>query len=762
LGVHANTIRAWTDQGRLPCLRINSRGDRRYPAAELRRFLADAADEPTPLQLRNRPLHKRQARIAELEEQSRRAALLLSIGNEINRQVDLASILNRLVDHAQTLFKADHAAVLRVQPDKRFVVEAQRNLSLDFAPTVEQYAHLHVPTEWDGRSVHVTTSDRYRGNADELEIMRREGFVTLSVAPLLADEELVGALVIMHDRPFVWSEDDLLMFEQLGQQGGQAIWNARNWSRTTKWAAQLQSIQQLGARLTRLSTVGEIGQAICASLDQLIDYHNVRVYRVYGEDVVPVGWLGHVGPYVLEDGESLRLKVGQGITGWVAQHGVAQNLGNAAQDERSATIPGTDDDLDESLLVAPMNYDGAVIGVIVLAKLGLNKFSADDLRLLEIYAAFAAQAMANADSTERLRAQSERLAQQVANQRELLRVTESILGTLDTQTLLHEIAERLATLIFFDNIGVDVYDESAGLLRPIFARGVNAADYLGRTMSDQLGVSGYVVRSGEAELVQDELSDPRISHFDSGPQAGALIAAPLRSRDRVTGLLTVERLGAGASFTDEEFELVKLFAGHVAIALQNAETHRAVEIRAQTDALTGLKNHGALVDHIRLAVARGDSFALLMLDLDQFKEFNDHSGHEAGNVLLTRLAGVLREACRESDEIFRYGGDEFAIMLPKTSTEGALEVARKVRAAVHRIGGRRGGARVSCSVGVAVYPNDAADAGSVLVAADRALYVAKRRGRDRVATAADGLSLEGEFLPPPTPVDMTGEAYSAV
>ena len=120
--------------------------------------------------------------------------------------------------------------------------------------------------------------------------------------------------------------------------------------------------------------VREIGQAICASLDQLIDYHNVRVYRVYDDDVVPVAWLGHVGPYVLEDGDSLKLKVGEGITGWVAQHGVAQNLANAAQDERSATIPGTDDDLDESLLVAPMNYDNAVIGVIVLAKLGLKQF----------------------------------------------------------------------------------------------------------------------------------------------------------------------------------------------------------------------------------------------------------------------------------------------------------------------------------------------------------------------------------------------------
>lgn len=242
LGVHANTICAWTDQGRLPCLRINTRGDRRYPAAELRRFLADAVGESVPNQLRKRPLQQRQARIAELEEQSRRASLLLSIGNEINSQVDLGSILNRLVDHAQQLFRADHAAVLRVQPDRRFVVEAQRNLSSDFAPTVEHYAHLHIPTEWDGRSVHVTDSSKYHGTPEELDSIRGEGFVMLSVAPLSADGELVGALVLMHDRMFNWGDDDLRMFEQLGDQGGHAIRNAETWNWTTKWAAQLQSI----------------------------------------------------------------------------------------------------------------------------------------------------------------------------------------------------------------------------------------------------------------------------------------------------------------------------------------------------------------------------------------------------------------------------------------------------------------------------------------------------------------------------------------
>ena len=100
--------------------------------------------------------------------------------------------------------------------------------------------------------------------------------------------------------------------------------DARELERTATWAAQLQSISALGARLARLSTVSEIGQAICLELRSLIDYHNVRVYRVAGEDVLPVAWRGEIGEYTGEDGEQLRLKVGEGITGWVVQHGVAE------------------------------------------------------------------------------------------------------------------------------------------------------------------------------------------------------------------------------------------------------------------------------------------------------------------------------------------------------------------------------------------------------------------------------------------------------
>jgi signal transduction protein with GAF and PtsI domain len=107
---------------------------------------------------------------------------------------------------------------------------------------------------------------------------------------------------------------------------------------------------------------------------------------------------GRVGEYLDETPEQLKVRYGAGITGWVAENRAAERLDDAAKDPRAQTIPGTEDDLDESMLLAPMLFEDEVLGVLVLSKLGLRQFRADDLRLLEIYASFAAQAMANANA----------------------------------------------------------------------------------------------------------------------------------------------------------------------------------------------------------------------------------------------------------------------------------------------------------------------------------------------------------------------------
>jgi diguanylate cyclase (GGDEF)-like protein len=512
------------------------------------------------------------------------------------------------------------------------------------------------------------------------------------------------------------------------------------------WEAQIDSIAKLGTRLNHLSSVDEIGHAICAELRQLIDYHNVRVYRVRGEDVIPVAWQGQVSEYIDEDGSQLRVRLGEGITGWVAKFGIAQYLPDAARDPRGVQMPGTEPDLDESMLVAPMIYEDRAIGVIVLSKLGLDQFAPHDLRYLGIYASIAAQAIVNADISARLRAQQETLDQQLHGQRELLRVTEAILTNLDPAAVIAELADSLGRIIAVDTLGVYVHQVRQRQLSPLLARGVGADAFLSRRLPDTGGVVSEVLASGEARSVRRMGSDP-----------AALILAPLRGRDRVLGILYIKRRGERARFEAREVDLVRIFAAHASIALQNALVHRAVEIRAQMDALTGLRNHGTFREELQAAMRRDEPFALLMLDLDDFKSYNDQHGHEAGNGLLKDIAEAIRRASRESDQVYRYGGDEFSLILRRTRLRDATEVAERIRDAIREVRGADGRtASMRCSVGVATFPADGEDRASLLLAADRALYAAKRAGRDRVATAVDGLALAGEFVPPSMPVEEPG------
>jgi diguanylate cyclase (GGDEF)-like protein len=498
--------------------------------------------------------------------------------------------------------------------------------------------------------------------------------------------------------------------------------------------AQIESIAKLGTRLNRLANVAEIGSAICLELRELIDYHNVRVYRIEADDVIPVAWRGEAGVYVGEDGGQLRTRVGLGITGWVALHGRAQYLPDAARDPRARTIPGTESMLDESMILAPMRYDDRTIGVIVLSKLGLDQFGPRDLRYLGIYASIAGQAMVNAEIGERLlaqeealRRQEEALRRQADSQRELLRVTESILSNLDPGAVIEEIATSIGDIVGVDDLAIYVHEPSLGMLRPIIARGPGAERLLSLPLSDADGEAAIVLATGVTSAT---------GPLGSGEPSR--IVVPLRGKDRALGVLLLERTGADAQFEPREVDLVRLFAAHVSIALTNALTHRAVELRAQTDALTGLMNHGTFGDDLSDAIVRGAPFAVLMIDLDDFKAFNDRRGHEAGNERLKRIAEALRSACRESDEVYRYGGDEFALLLPATSAHGAMGVAQRIRLSLAQAtrgeGADSGGSR--CSIGIACHPDDGADRTTLLHAADRALYSAKRDGGDRIRLAS--------------------------
>jgi DNA binding domain, excisionase family len=581
---------------------------------------------------------------AEVAHQLQRADALRRVTSDIGSRLDLDEILERVADHAKVLFSADRAAALLLEEEGRNRMAASRGLSQSWVNAVISVngATLGAAAITARRplfSVHYRDDPRV---GDLRAAVIQEGFDTACIAPLFDGDnpEPLGILSVYHDQPHPWSDDELDTMAALATQATVAIKAAGNYAQLATWAAQLQSIQALGARLNRLRSVKEIGDAIATELRQLIDYHNVRVYRLVGDDLIPVAMQGRVGEYLDETPEQLKVKLGFGITGWVANHRVAQRLDDAAKDPRCQTIAGTEEDLDESMLLAPMLFEDEVLGVLVLSKLGLRQFRADDLRLLEIYASLAAQAMANADATEQLRQKSAALEQKVRGQRELLEITESILTTLDPPVLLGTIADRLGDLIGSDNVAIELVDHEHGGLTPVIARGVDADYYIQHWEVGEIGLAPWVLEHNEPVRIIDEFDDPRVSQPPSGPVHGSIVCVPLRGRDGAIGVLTLERLGEGRVFSDDEFELVQLFTAQASIALQNAEVHLAVRQRAQTDVLTGLLNHGTFGQQLDALIAAADPFSLVMLDLDHFKPVNDGMGHQAGDLLLDRKSVV--------------------------------------------------------------------------------------------------------------------------
>ena len=224
------------------------------------------------------------------------------------------------------------------------------------------------------------------------------------------------------------------------------------------------------------------------------------------------------------------------------------------------------------------------------------------------------------------------------SQRELLQITESILTTLDSRAVLDGITERLLRLIACDNVAIEVVDPSTGLLTPLTARGVHAAGYLEPWEPGETGIATWVVEHNEPTYIADERNDPRVNHFREEETLDGSLDRRAAARSRWGHRRADDRAtrASGNTFSDDEFELVQLFAAQVSIALQNAEVFRAVELRAQTDDLTGLLNHGTFEDRLEWSVHTGASFSLIMLDLDDFRDVNNTLGHQAGDQAAAR------------------------------------------------------------------------------------------------------------------------------
>jgi diguanylate cyclase (GGDEF)-like protein len=254
-------------------------------------------------------------------------------------------------------------------------------------------------------------------------------------------------------------------------------------------------------------------------------------------------------------------------------------------------------------------------------------------------------------------------------------------------------------------------------------------------------VCGAAALAREAIHVASAATDPRLASSGLAHAEGivSLLCLPLVMRGRCIGVITFYHR-APREYADDEMQFLAAFAGTVSIAIDNARLYAEQARLAVTDGLTALFNHRhfqeALAGEIARARRYGHPVSLVMVDIDHFKCFNDGNGHQAGDALLRELAASLRRAARENDLVARYGGEEFVFLLPETSKSEAFALAGRVCSAVARRAwdgaGALPGGRLTVSLGVASFPEDAASQAELVQRADQALYLAKNEGRNQV------------------------------
>ncbi|MFA5320253.1 MAG: diguanylate cyclase [Candidatus Omnitrophota bacterium] len=218
-----------------------------------------------------------------------------------------------------------------------------------------------------------------------------------------------------------------------------------------------------------------------------------------------------------------------------------------------------------------------------------------------------------------------------------------------------------------------------------------------------------------------------------------LALVPLKAKDKVNGLIVADNFVTKEPITKDDIMILTMLANQAGLAIQNSRLYESTVTRAHSDSLTELWNHGyfqyLLQDEVEKAKAMKSSLSMLMLDIDDFKSLNDMFGHQAGDRILKELAQFLKNRSRKMDYVCRYGGEEFTVILPQADKDEAFAIAEHLRLEIEKHPfiqhiSPESEKRLTVSIGIAAFPRNGVDPSELIAASDRALYQAKRKGKN--------------------------------
>ena len=393
----------------------------------------------------------------------------------------------------------------------------------------------------------------------------------------------------------------------------------------------------------------------------------------------------------------------------------------------------------------PLVAKGKQVGIISVGESRSPQrepFNDEKLSLLQSIASQVSSLVYNSQLFQASQQQAERL--EVLN-----RVSQAIGSTIELDKLLEMIFDQLSSVIACDTYYVSLYvpEEQAldfHILLDDGKRYPPARIPLGN------GLASWVIENKQPLLIRQlskEIDSLPVKPIKLGQNrfSESWLGVPMMQGDQILGLLAIASYKANA-FNQEDRSMLSNLAVQAALAIDNARHHAEVEEQARRDSLTGAYNHGYLLrrlgEEVELAKQANTPVSLIMMDIDNFKQYNDTYGHIVGDEVLCLLVQAILAHVKKLDIVGRWGGEEFAVALPGTSSQQALVVAERIRStlASMELNDRAGNPipKPTVSQGIATFPQDVEEAMELVDVADQALYIAKKRGRDQIMAAVPG------------------------
>lgn len=658
----------------------------------------------------------------EAEAQIRRLEALLAITRRLGGAADLHSACTVAAEGARTVLDADHCLLLLWDGHSSVAEAFASGLSEEFVAAVRRHLQATV-----GRhvlqAVHPVVIADFPGDprmAPLREAARTEGVRSGIFLPMRAQDEFVGTLLLTGLGGREGGAGAMHLAEAFADQVSAAIERLTRLARSERRLDELALLHRLIGSVSTSLDLNEVFSTAAAELSDALDVPRLSIYRVAGPVLRLAGQAGSADA-------PTEVPATAGVKGRVVRTGRPEFLANVRDDPDYVS---SNFDV-ATLAVVPVLRDGVVTALLVAEGVAAHPVTPQMFEFLIAFAQQLSITVRNAAFYEEQRRAHDEL--QV-----LYEAARAVSGTLDLRTVLDSMVSVTCRAFGYDNGAIVMVEPETGDMVVEAGYGYSHG-IVGKRLPAGAGIVGWVARTGTPLVVDDVRGDARYYRADDRTQSE--LAVPLIAEGKVLGVFNVESVRL-AAFGPRDLRLLTALASYAVVAIQNARLYETAQRMAITDGLTELYNHRYLYESLGRVIDRarrdGQPVGLIMLEIDQFKRYNDLYGHQSGDEALRTVAGLLRRGSRPSDIVARYGGDEFMVVLPGAGKAVAQETADRLRRAVEAyplILDDEVIATVTLSVGVAAFPQDGETVDDLVEVVDRAQYMAKRSGGNKVHVA---------------------------